>query len=77
MDSTDGGPATPGLHLEVTGVSALVRDLETVFFTAIDYVERLDPAQVQLVPDQSARYLRTRLWLDVAQTRARERLLVC
>ena len=70
-------PATPGLRLEVTGVSALVRDQEAVFFTAIDHVERLDPAQVQFVPDQSARYLRTRLWLDVAQTHARERLLVC
>ena len=73
----DGGPATPGLHLEVTGGSALVRDQEAVFFTAIDHVERLDPAQVQFVPDQSARYLRTRLWLDVVPTRARERLLVC
>ena len=73
MGSTDGGPATPGLHLEVTGVSALVRDLETVFFTAIEHVERLDPVQVQFVPDQLARYL----WLDVAPTRARERLLVC
>ena len=77
MNSTDGGPATPGLYLEVTGVSALVRDQETVFFTAIEHVERLDLAQVQFVPDQLARHLCTRLWLDVAPTRARERLLVC
>ncbi|WP_314317398.1 hypothetical protein [Actinomyces oris] len=54
MNSTDGGPATPGLYLEVTGVSALVRDQETVFFTAIEHVERLDLAQVQFVPDQCA-----------------------
>ena len=48
----DGGPATPGLHLEVTGGgSALVRDQEAIFFTAIEHVERLDPAQVQFVPD--------------------------
>ena len=77
MNSTDGGPATPGLHLEVTGVSALVRDQETVFFTAIEHVERLDLAQVQFVPDQLARHLCTRLWLDVAPTSACERLLVC
>ena len=63
-------PATPGLRLEVTGVSALVRDQEAVFFTAIDHVERLDPAQVQFVPDQSARYLRTRLWLDSVMRRS-------
>ena len=56
---------------------ALVRDLETVFFTAVEHVERLDLAQVQFVPDQLARHLCTRLWLDVAPTRARERLLVC
>ena len=63
-------PATPGLRLEVTGLSALVRDQEAVFFTAIDNVERLDPAQVQLVPDRSARYLRTRLWLDSVRRRS-------
>lgn len=63
-------PATPGLRLEVTGVSALVRDQEAVFFTAIEHVERLDPAQVQFIPDQSARYLRTRLWLDSVMRRS-------
>ncbi|VTX78640.1 Uncharacterised protein [Actinomyces naeslundii] len=69
---SDSRPAPRG-----DGVSALVRGQEAIFFTAIEHVERLDPADVQFVPDQLARYLCTRLWLDIAPTRARERLLVC
>lgn len=57
-------PAHPGLRLDVSGVSDLVRDQEATFFTAIDGVERLDPAAVRLERDSSTSYLRTRLWLD-------------
>ena len=63
-------PATPGVRLEVTGASELVRDHEATFFSAIDEVRRLDPRQVRLVPDTSGAFLSTRLWLDAVMRRS-------
>lgn len=57
-------PAEPGMQLDVVGISPLVRDRDATFFTAIDKVERFDPADVTLVSDVSPRFLTSRLWLD-------------
>src|SRR6187551_516495 len=56
--------AFDGQKVEVTGVSELVRDTEAVFFTGIDRVEPLDPSAVELVPDDTPGFRRSRLWLE-------------
>lgn len=52
-----------GTRVEVPGVSELVRDQDVVFFDSLDTVDRLDPRDGVLVPDTSAGFRRTRLWL--------------
>lgn len=53
-----------GLRIEATGVSELVRDLDAVFFSALDDVEVLDPRATRLVPDESPGLRSSRLWLE-------------
>jgi len=53
-----------GFQLDVIGVSPLVRDRSATFFTAIDRVQRFDPADVTLEPDTSSHFSNSRLWLD-------------
>jgi superfamily II DNA or RNA helicase len=61
VDRASGG----GYALTVTGVSELVRDREAVFLTAIEKdVRVLDPAETRLLPDGSAYYRDTRLYLE-------------
>ncbi|CAM2805871.1 DEAD/DEAH box helicase [Skermania piniformis] len=57
-------PATDGFFVRVVGLSELVRDTEAVFATAIDTVIESDPTGVRVVPDTSAGFRRSRLWLE-------------
>jgi superfamily II DNA or RNA helicase len=58
--------ATPdGRRLDVVGLTELVRDTEATFLEALeDGIQVLDPRTAELVPDDSPRYRRTRLWLE-------------
>lgn len=53
-----------GLRLAVTGTSELVRDQDAVFLTALDHVTPIDPAEVELISDDSTGFRRSRLWLE-------------
>lgn len=53
-----------GTRVEVTGIGELVRDQDAVFFDSLDTIDRLDPRDGRLVPDDSAGYRRSRLWLE-------------
>lgn len=64
MDSIPGG-----WLLHVTGVSGLVKDQEATFSTTIDQVETLDPISAQVVPDESAKFRDSRLWLEATVRR--------
>ena len=46
------------------GVSPLVKDREQIFLSDLESVEIVDPAKVKLVPDDSARFMRSRLYLE-------------
>jgi SNF2 family DNA or RNA helicase len=57
--------STGGLSLLVMGVSEIVRGREARFLTEIDKsINVLDPADTALVPDSSAQYRDTRLYLE-------------
>lgn len=66
-----------GLGLEVTRELALICYSGAIFVMGAARNERRDSAQVQLVSGRVMGCLRTCQRLDVAATRARERLLVC
>lgn len=59
-----------GVRIEVTGITELVRDQEAVFFEKLEEVghgkgiQVLDPRQTRLVPDETAKFRRSRLWLE-------------
>nr|WP_286185623.1 helicase-related protein [Sphaerisporangium cinnabarinum] len=57
-------PTTDGYFVHVVGLSALVRDTEAIFSTAIDDVVVADPAETTVVADGSPRYRESRLWLE-------------
>ena len=50
--------------LYCVGVSPLVKDREQIFLSDLETVEIVDPAKVKLVPDDSARFMRSRLYLE-------------
>lgn len=58
--------STDGYRLKVRGMSDYVRDQMATFFTALDEISVLDPADVEVVPDDSPNYRSTRLWLESA-----------
>ncbi|MDR7328677.1 DEAD/DEAH box helicase [Corynebacterium guangdongense] len=58
--------STDGYRLKVRGRSDYVRDQPATFFTALDEITVLDPADVDVVADDSPNYRRTRLWLESA-----------
>jgi hypothetical protein len=62
---------TPGgfLRVEVTGISDLVRDTDATFFEELEEIEPVDPANTRLVPDNSAQFARSRLWLEALARR--------
>lgn len=53
-----------GRQLTCIGVSELVRNREAIFLTTIDHVEVLDPAETELVADNSPRFLSSLLYLE-------------
>ena len=59
-----GATETMGLKISVVGTSELVRDQEATFFTALDKVGPLDPNDTKLVPDESANFRSSRLYLE-------------
>src|SRR5687767_12388480 len=50
--------------VSVQGISELVRDTEAVFSTALENIQRLDPADAHVVADDSPGHRRSRLWLE-------------
>lgn len=59
--TSDGGYA-----LQVQGLSEIVRNKSSVFLTKIegDNIQIVEPAQTQLVPDETPRYRKTRLFIE-------------
>ena len=53
-----------GWQLQVRGLSDYVRDTTATFYDALDEITVFDPAEVTVVPDRSAQYRHTRLWLE-------------
>ncbi|ASU82937.1 helicase [Nocardiopsis gilva YIM 90087] len=53
-----------GYMVRAVGVSEFVREEEAVFFTRIDDVVPLRPEETVLVPDDSARFAHSRLYLE-------------
>ena len=53
-----------GWLVRVQGLSELVRDSTAAFFSGLDTIEVLDPAQAVGVADDSHYYRRSRLWLE-------------
>lgn len=53
-----------GWLLRVQGLSELVRDTTAAFYSGLDSIEVLDPAQAVVVADDSHYYRRSRLWLE-------------
>lgn len=67
--------ASDGWYVEVAGLGELVRGTEATFSTAIDDVQRLDPAEARVRVDTSPRYRRTRLWLEATMRKSAVPLL--
>ncbi len=55
---------TGGVAVRCIGLSELVRNHEALFLSELDDIQELRPESTGLVPDQSARYRRTRLYLE-------------
>jgi superfamily II DNA or RNA helicase len=53
-----------GRQLTCIGISELVRNREAIFLTALDAVEVLDPAETELVADNSPRFISSLLYLE-------------
>ncbi|MEU9115939.1 DEAD/DEAH box helicase [Streptomyces sp. NPDC048483] len=53
-----------GWMVEVTGVSALVRGMDAVFYDKLDHIEPIDPDKTRLVPDSSPNHRKARLYLE-------------
>lgn len=51
--------------LEVTGISSLVKDYDSRFLTDLEKdIEIVDPAKVKLVPDDSAFFMKSKLYIE-------------
>lgn len=53
-----------GLMVEVSGVSAFVRGTDAVFYSGLDHIEVLDPRKTRLVPDDTSKHAKARLYLE-------------
>ena len=56
-----------GWRIRCVGRTELVRGATATFFTALDTIEALDPAQAQLVQDTSPGFRRSRLWVEAVR----------
>ncbi|WP_245647168.1 DEAD/DEAH box helicase [Microtetraspora niveoalba] len=50
--------------VEVTGISPFVRGMDATFYDRLDAVQKLDPRETRLVPDDSPNHRRSRLFLE-------------
>ena len=50
--------------LYCVGISPLVKDKEGIFLTDLEEIQIVNPAEVKLVPDHSARFRRSLLYLE-------------
>lgn len=50
--------------LYCVGISPLVKDKEAIFLTDLEEIQIVNPAEVKLVPDHSARFRRSLLYLE-------------
>lgn len=53
-----------GTLIRVQGLSELVRDTTAAFYSALDLIEVVDPAQAKVVADNTPNYRRARLFLE-------------
>ncbi|NKY49722.1 helicase-related protein [Nocardia vermiculata] len=61
---TSAEQGSDGWLLRVRGLSELVADTTAAFYSSLDEIEVLDPAQAQILPDGSSGYRDSRLWLE-------------
>lgn len=57
-------PTGSGLLVTAQGLSELVRDTTATFYSDLDDIEPLDPAQAKVEADESSGYRRAKLWLE-------------
>jgi ERCC4-related helicase len=57
-------PSRDGLMVEVSGVSSFVRGTDAVFYSGLDHIEVLDPRKTRLVPDDTSKHAKARLYLE-------------
>ncbi|MFE0191431.1 DEAD/DEAH box helicase [Streptomyces sp. NPDC058989] len=55
-----------GLMVEVSGVSPFVRGTDAVFYSGLDQIDVLDPRKTRLVPDDTSKHAKARLYLEAA-----------
>lgn len=60
-------PAGDGWKVRCIGRTELVRGMAATFFTGLDKIERLDPAEAELVQDTSPGFRRSRLWVEAVR----------
>lgn len=60
---------TSGTLVHSIGLSELVRDTTASFYSDLDRIEALDPAQAKVVADSSSQYRHARLWLEATLRR--------
>ncbi|MEV4670854.1 DEAD/DEAH box helicase [Actinomadura sp. NPDC049382] len=53
-----------GLMVEVSGVSSFVRGTDAVFYENLDQIDVLDPRKTRLVPDDTPKHAKARLYLE-------------
>ncbi|MFF7376410.1 DEAD/DEAH box helicase [Streptomyces massasporeus] len=53
-----------GLMVEVSGVSPFVRGTDAVFYSGLDQIDVLDPRKTRLVPDETSKHAKARLYLE-------------
>ncbi|WBB62561.1 DEAD/DEAH box helicase [Streptomyces sp. WMMC500] len=53
-----------GWMVEASGISALVRGMDAVFYEKLDHIEPIDPVKTRLVPDSSPNHRKARLYLE-------------
>ncbi|MEV6119456.1 DEAD/DEAH box helicase [Streptomyces sp. NPDC052077] len=53
-----------GLMVEVSGVSSFVRGTDAVFYSGLDQIDVLDPRKTRLVPDETSKHAKARLYLE-------------
>jgi superfamily II DNA or RNA helicase len=60
-------PAGDGWKVRCVGRTELVRGVAATFFTGLDTIEALDPADAVLVQDTSPGFRRSRLWVEAVR----------